>query len=227
MSVPGRQLTIEDRIQVPSSAFDLEGFREWVKSDGFPEDVHATWVEGEVFVEMSPESVESHAKVKGEVTSVVVQIVRDGNLGEVYPDGVLLTHEAAGVSTEPDLAFASWQSLEKGRVRLLPKANRQDEFIEVEGTPDLVVEIVSDSSVRKDVVSLREAYRRAGIPEYWLVDARSSDIRFEILLLQGEDYRPSSPPGSAQRSLALGGTFTLTRERNPVGRWTYRLHHGT
>jgi Uma2 family endonuclease len=210
-------------VEVPVSAFELAGFRQWVGSADFPEGVHAAWVEGEVYVEMSPESVESHAKVKGETTSVIVQVAREGNLGEVYPDGVLLTNESAGVSTEPDLAFASWDTLKAGRVRLVPKANRPDEYVEVEGTPDLVVEIVSDSSARKDLVSLRAAYRRAGIPEYWVIDARGEDLRFEILHLDGDEYRALSPTGSPQRSAVLGRTFMLTRERNPVGRWSYRL----
>jgi hypothetical protein len=45
-------------------------------------------------------------------------------------------------------------------------------FIEVEGAADLVVEILSDSSVGKDTRRLPEAYAKAGVGELWLVDAR-------------------------------------------------------
>ena len=77
MGVPEHVLNIEgDRVHVPASAFELPGFRTWVKSDDFPEGVRASWVDGEVFVEISPESIESHNKTKTAVTVGVVQVVR-------------------------------------------------------------------------------------------------------------------------------------------------------
>ena len=84
-----------DRLNVPRSAFEHEGFRAWVKSDDFPQGVRATYVLGEVFFEMSPESIETHSKVKGSVTTDVCNLVRAEGLGEVFPDGVLLTHQQA------------------------------------------------------------------------------------------------------------------------------------
>lgn len=59
-------------MRVPASALDLGGFRGWIKSPDFPEAVRATFVSVELFVELSPESIESHNKVKAEVTSEVV-----------------------------------------------------------------------------------------------------------------------------------------------------------
>jgi Uma2 family endonuclease len=56
------------------------------------------------------------------------------------------------------------------------------DYIEILGSPDLVVEIVSDSSVRKDTTLLRDAYWKAGVREYWLFDARGAEIRFDILV---------------------------------------------
>ena len=210
---------------VPSDAFEHSGFRAWVKSDDFPSGVRASFVCGEVFLEMSPESIESHNKARQEVTITIGQIARDEGLGKVYMDGALVTNEAAGLSTEPDLTFASWACLDAGRLRFVRKAGRDDDFVEIEGTPDLVVEIVSDSSAKKDLVHLRDAYRRAGIAEYWIVDARGTDLRFEILLLDQGDYRLSAPAGSPQKSSVFARTFTLSRARNRAGRFAYRLTH--
>ena len=39
-------------------------------------------------------------------------------------------------------------------------------YVEVEGSPDMVLEVISDSSVRKDDVLLRQGYWDAGIGEY-------------------------------------------------------------
>jgi len=79
------------------------------------------------------------------------------------------------------------------------------------------VEVLSDSSERKDEKLLRVAYARAGVPEYWLVDARGDALRFEILVLDTGSY------GTAAESRAFGRPFTLTRTKNRLGRWSYRL----
>jgi Uma2 family endonuclease len=224
MTSPATLLHIEgDRLLVPASAFDHLGFRDWVTSVDFPDGVRASWIQGEVFIEMSPESIDSHNKVKSAITATLQRLADEEDLGEVYADGVLFTNEQAGVSTEPDLAYASFAALESARLRLRPRAGRDDEWVEIYGTPDLVVEIVSDASVRKDLVRLREAYRRAAIPEYWIVDARTAELRFEILRLEGGEYLPAALASDPQGSAVLARTFRLTRRKNRVGRWTYRL----
>ena len=210
-------------VNVPSSALSHEGFREWVKSADFPERVQASFVGGEIFLTMSPESIDTHNQVKVEVTSTLYGLVRAADLGRVYADRALLTNEAARLSTEPDAMVATWETLSSGRLKSIPKKNRADDAIELVGTPDLVVEIVSDSSVRKDLVALRERYARAGIPEYWLIDARGEDIRFEILVLAEDGYAPSAPSGAPQPSPLLGRAFELTRAKSRIGTWTYTL----
>lgn len=218
------QIHIEgDRLHVPTTALDQAGFRAWVKSDAFPDDVRASYVQGEVFLETSPEATETHNKVKAAVTTDLVQIVRSERVGEAYCDGTLLTHEGAGVSTEPDFTFAKWEAFDSGRLRLVQKANRIDDYVELQGTPDLVVEIVSDSSEHKDLVALRDSYFAAGIPEYWVIDARGPAIRFEILTRSAEGYVARSPTGQPQASGVFRRSFRVERERNRIGRWEYRL----
>jgi len=211
-----------DRVRVPATAWQLDGFREWVQSQGFPSDVRASFLGGEVFIEMSPDSIESHNKVKTALTATLEQVARDEDLGEVYSDRALLCHREAGLSTEPDLVFASWQALEMGRLRLVPGA-RVGEYVELQGAPDLVVEVVSDSSERKDLEYLRAAYARAGIPEYWIIDARRAELRFEILALSQGEYRCLSPADGPQTSVVFQRSFLLEREPNRVGRYRYRL----
>jgi Uma2 family endonuclease len=212
-----------ERLNIPRSALEHEGFRRWVTSADLPAGVRASFVKGEVFFQMSPESAETHNKVKGAVTADLIHFVRERNLGEVYPDGMLLTHEAAGLSTEPDLLFASWGAFESGRLRLVPKASRHDDYAELVGTPDLVVEIVSDSSVQKDLIALKEGYFRAAIPEYWVIDARGEAVSFQILTLGAEGYVAAAAPREPQTSRVLGSSFRVERTRNRAGRWDYCL----
>jgi Uma2 family endonuclease len=214
---------VEGALHVPEAALTHAGFREWVTSTDLPEGVRLSYVGGEVFLEMSPESIDTHNRVKVEVTSALHTLVRAMDIGEVFADRALLTHEAARLSTEPDAMLATWETLSSGRLKSVPKKNRPDDAIELVGTPDLVVEIVSDSSVRKDLVALRERYARAGIPEYWLIDARGEDIRFEILVLGEDGYAPSAPSGEPQPSPLLGRAFELTRAKSRIGTWIYTL----
>lgn len=221
----GRTLSIEDRVQVPESVFDLEGYRNWIKSDAFPEGIRTTYVGGEVLIEMSPEALERHNKVTTAMTAAIAAFVQDHEAGEVYSDRTLVTHEAASVSVEPDLTFVSWASFEEGRVRLVEKAGTLDEYVELAGSPDIVVEIVSDSSVRKDRALLRDGYGRAAVREYWLVDARGQDLEFEILHNQAGVLRSQTGRCDPQVSRVLQGTWTLTRSTNRAGRFAYRLTH--
>lgn len=212
-----------DRLRVPASALTHEGFRAWVISSEFPEGIRATFVAQEVLFEMSPEALNTHNQVKGAVTAGLTTVIERDDLGVRYPDGALVTNTEAALSTEPDFTFVAWASFEAGRVRLVPKKAGTEDHIEIQGTPDLVVEIVSDTSVRKDTKLLTDAYRRASIPEYWLIDARGAEIAFTILRRQGHAYVPSGPPGSTQASAVLGRSFELRRRKNRIGSWSYRL----
>ncbi|MFM9105803.1 MAG: Uma2 family endonuclease [Chloroflexota bacterium] len=59
---------------------------------------------------------------------------------------------------QPDFAVL----LPGGAARISPRG--------IEGPPDLVVEVLSPSSARRDIVTKREVYRRGGVREYWIVD---------------------------------------------------------
>ena len=74
-----------------------------------------------------------------------------------------------------------------------------------------------------DLEYLRAAYAAAGVSEYWIIDARRSELRFEILQLVDGEYRLAPPTGSTRVSRVFARSFALERERNRVGRYRYRL----
>jgi hypothetical protein len=74
-------------------------------------------------------------------------------------------------------------------------------------------------------VLLRDACLRAGVREYWLIDARGTEIRCEILWNAGEKWASSGHPFEPQESRVLGGRWTLVRRRNRLGRFEYSLTH--
>src|SRR5205807_5053207 len=104
------------------------------------------------------------------------------------------------------------------------REGKQGKYLEIEGTPDWIMEIVSDSSVRKDKTRLREAYHRVGIPEYWLIDARGEEISFQILLWRRNGYAAAPQRGGWQPSRVFRHGFRLKRQRDELGFWEYTLH---
>jgi Uma2 family endonuclease len=129
------------------------------------------------------------------------------------------------LSVEPDVVYLSDRAIDTGRVRLIPKAGDEpDRFIEIEGPPDLVVEIVSDSAAAKDTQRLPIAYLAAGVRELWIIDARGETPAFRLLTLVRGKYIENRPDKQGfRRSPALKCAFCLVRKRNRRGRYVYQL----
>jgi Uma2 family endonuclease len=210
-------------IRIPAIATTHAGFRAWATSDAFPEKLRASYINEEIVIDMSPEELETHNKVKTTVVGAMDLLNRRLDLGELFSDRTLVSNRVAKLSTEPDATFVSWSSFEAGRVRLVPQKKRPGKYIELEGTPDWVLEVVSQSSVVKDTEWLRESYHRAGIPEYWLVDARFDEVSFQILRYRRDRYATTAARGGWHRSQVFGHSFRLERRKNRMGRWTYTL----
>jgi Uma2 family endonuclease len=209
-------------VHIPAEVIGkLSGFRAWVTSDEFPEKWRVSFLNGAILFEMTEET-ETHNKVKVEIQSTLVAINKKHHLGTVYGDGVQLSNKAANLSTCPDAIYISRQTLRTGRVKRVQRKGR-NEYVELEGTPDVVVEVVSRSSRRKDLVDLPALYHRAGIPEYWLVDALGEEIDFKILRRGPRQYTSIEPQRGWLRSPVLERQFKLVRNRDEDGDWQYDL----
>jgi Uma2 family endonuclease len=211
-------------LTIPTSAMTVAGFRVWATSPEYPERGRIALIGKELFIDMSPERLDSHAKVKNEIGRVLSNLILEGDLGIAYPDGTLVVNEPAELSNEPDFTFVSWGSHEAGRCHPVPSATEHGDFTELEGTPDCVVEVVSPGSVRKDTQRLREVYHRAGIPEYWLIDARGDEVLFEILVHQADGFAAVPRRGKWQRSQVFARLFHFERSQDRLGGAQYRLH---
>ena len=217
-------ILIQDELEIPAIR-GLDGFRGWAMSDRFPDTGRIDFIAGCVEVDMSPEELDTHGKPKVELIRVLANRVQQRDLGELYTDRTRVSHPEADLSVEPDLVFVANESLDSGRVRLVPKAGKEgDRYIELEGSPDLIVEIVSDSSVRKDTKRLPRSYWRAAVREFWLVDVRGEEAFFRIHY-RGPAKYDAAPmdDDSDQYSTVFGVWFRLDRSRNTRGRWQYTL----
>jgi Uma2 family endonuclease len=211
-------------IVVPPSARTWSGFRDWAHSDDFPEQGHISFVNGEILIDISPERIDTHSFVKLKISAVLTLLVESVKNGYVLPDRVLFSNEQADVSTEPDAMFVSRDSLTKGLAQFVPSGGSPLGAKEVAGRPDWVLEVLSPSSRKKDKVLLRESYHRAGVPEYWLIDALEDEIDFQMLLRRDRDYEPADPQDGWLASPTFGKLFKLERIQHADGYLEYTLH---
>ena len=119
-------------------------------------------VEGELFVTPAPSF--AHQFVAGEIYRRLYPFVGEQRLGWVMfaPGDV---HVNTRNQVQPDIFVVPRTAAGK------PATWRDAP------TPILVVEVLSDSTARRDLGPKRELYHRAGIAEYWVVDHENRDVR--------------------------------------------------
>jgi Uma2 family endonuclease len=203
----------------------LDAFRAWSHSGRFPQTGRIDYLDGEIHVDRTSEDLQTHGTPKTALAAELFVLVAKPQRGYVFVDRTRVTSAAAELSAEPDLVVVLFSSLDAGRVRQVPAARRTPgRFIELEGAPDLVVEIVSDASEHKDLERLPAQYARAGVPELWLLDARGSAIRFDLLTLVDGKYQRVPPDAKGWAASALLGCHCrITRKPAPHSGWLYAL----
>jgi Uma2 family endonuclease len=206
---------------IPRDAYTLAGFRKWVLSDEFPEKQPVMFLKGEIYLFMPKENIYTHAAIKTAVAGTVFNLNEEIDFGDFFINGVLVTNVEADVSNQPDMVGVLWESLESGKVRYV--TNKDNDSMEIEGSPAWLLEIVSAGSVKKDKRDLRETYHKAGVREYWIIDARGDEIDFQILHWRKTGYAVAPHKDGWHRSRVFGRTFQLSRLRDRRGGWRYKL----
>ncbi|HEV2494461.1 MAG TPA: Uma2 family endonuclease [Terriglobia bacterium] len=112
-------------------------------------------IDGELFVTPSPRR--SHQKVLGNLYYYLTQFVKNTGIGEVYPAPFDVVFSQFDV-VEPDILYVS-----KVRSSVLTEKN-------VQGAPDLVIEVISPSTADIDRTTKLKLYARFGVQEYWIID---------------------------------------------------------
>jgi Uma2 family endonuclease len=217
------RVVIGECVSIPAEVVDLVSFCRWATSDQYPERGQFSYLRGAIWVDLTMETVYRHNQVREAIGRILGQLIFDSKMGRFLPDGVLLRNSVADLATEPDGMFVSYKALRSGRVRRIER--EEPDFLELEGSPEMVLEVVSKTSVRKDTEELRELYWRAGILEYWLVDARAVKPRFDILHHGRKGYTATRKQAAGwRRSNVFGHSFQLTQTTDPLGDPLYLLN---
>lgn len=201
-------LLLDNAIHIPpEAAADFAAFRRWTKSPEYPERGEYAFLGDELWADLSMETL-IHNQLKHLIAVIVGGFVMSARLGVFFADRMRLVHEGVLLSDEPDGMFASHAAISSGRVRW----EKGLDSLEVIGTPDMVLEVVSRNSVHKDSVVLRELYAAAGIREYWLINPLGGQVEFDILKLARGRYATTRKSGGWLKSAVFGKSFQLVDE---------------
>jgi Uma2 family endonuclease len=159
-------------------------YEDWLRlpDDGYGYDV----IDGVLYV--SPPPLTRHQRISMQIVGRLWDFLRQQPVGEVLyaPVGVRLPNQP--VPLQPDIVFI--------------RANRREIIGEqyVEGTPDLLMEILSPSNWLYDRRDKMRVYQAVGVAEYWIIDPRAQTVEVYILeqgqyVLAGQ-YRPDDVASS-------------------------------
>jgi Uma2 family endonuclease len=215
---------LDNQIEVPLDIRSLDDFRRWAQSDAYPQRGRIDYLQGRIEVDMSPEDLFTHGTPKAEICGGLLPLTKASSPGFLFVDSTAITSDEANLSAEPDIVFVSKEAIVSGRIRLVPKASDPNRFVEVCGGPDLVVELVSDHSIGKDLNRLPPLYFQAGVRELWLVDARRDPLQFTIHRRGAAGFEPvvADREGFSE-SVVFDRRFSLARRRDELGLWVYDL----
>ena len=155
-----------------------------------PEDKRFQLLDGEMVLAPSP--TRRHQTILRQLSTALHGFVAESSLGQVWfapLDVVLSDYDVA----QPDLLFVS-----NDRAGIVTEAN-------VQGAPDLVVEVLSPSSVQYDRGYKLTLYGRSGVREYWIVDPDEETVEVYAAGDQGLVHRATHRRGDALTSPLLAG----------------------
>ncbi len=139
----------------------------------------------------SPAPTPSHQEIVFNLASLLRHFVAPKKLGKVFvsPIDVVLSQRR---SVQPDLVYIA-----RARLEIVQDAIR--------GVPDLVAEVVSEGSWKRDRVEKKGLYEQFGVAEYWIIDPEARTIEVFVLAKRGYQLHSRAESGQTAVSKLLAG----------------------
>jgi Uma2 family endonuclease len=168
--------------------------------EALPDDQEYEIIDGVLYVAPSP--FYGHQTILFRLARRIADHADMSGLGQVVLDADLIVDDR-GTYISPDVMFFTPEQY----ARTNPDGKNSV-------IPELIVEVLSESTLRRDQVVKRDAYARLGVPHYWIVSRAERCIAELILGAEGqyaerqvvtpEQFRPALFPGLA---IDLGRLF--------------------
>ncbi len=137
-----------------------------------PDDIRYELLDGELI--LSPSARTAHQRTSGNIYYSLRTFVVENELGEVFiaPYDVVLDNFNV---VQPDILFVSNE-----RSHIITDLN-------IQGAPDLVIEVLSPSTAQRDKTQKRDLYAQHNVKEYWQSDTDAKSV--QVLTLENGVYR--------------------------------------
>jgi len=150
-----------------------------------------------------------HNELTFALGALLQQYVRSRGLGRVSGDVLVILDEAKDLAYAPDIVFVATENLDRIREG------------KVYGPPDLVVEVLSPTTMQRDVGKKKRIYHAYGVQWYWVVDMERQVIEeyrwtpegylLTQVVLPDETFRPKLFPELEINLRALMGMEEETK----------------
>lgn len=149
---------------------------------------------------VSPAPSPRHQLVVLRLLLVLGNWIVERELGQLFPAPIDVVLSPSDV-VQPDLAFVA-----ADRLNLVSETN-------LIGAPDLVIEVLSSSSRRRDLLTKRHLYEKYGVAEYWAVDPELETVAVYRLGERGllREAELSMPEGRLESPVFPGLVIPLAK----------------
>jgi len=127
-------------------------------------------IDGDHFMSPAPRTV--HQSILLNLSNAFFNFLKKSRLGKIFiaPTDVVFSDLDV---VEPDLLFIASKNS-----HIITEKN-------IQGAPDLVVEILSESTRKTDEIIKRKLYERYGVQEYWIVDTELEMVKIYCMTEKG------------------------------------------
>lgn len=136
-----------------------------------PDDKRYELIEGDLL--MTPSPITRHQRILRKLLLKIASHVEEKGVGEVFVSPFDVYLDAENV-VQPDILYVS-----KERLDIIGEDN-------IKGSPDFVIEILSESTAYRDTIQKKMLYARFGVKEYWIV--APGEAMIELYSLKNDEY---------------------------------------
>jgi Uma2 family endonuclease len=131
-------------------------------------------IEGVLYVTNAPAYAHQFTVIK--LSAKLDAFVSERQLGVVLAAPFEVHLPRIAIPVQPDILFIAAAQQPKPDAKYF------------EGAPDLIVEVLSPESIRRDQHIKFGAYERAGVREYWIANPKTRTITVHMLPAGGQEY---------------------------------------
>ena len=181
-------------LPLPTQRITYEAFLVWGEANAMGRGVE--WVDGRVVEK--PVNDEEHNGIQHLFILLLTLFADDHGGGRVLFENFQMKLNPGLPGREPDVMFVV-----NDRLHLVHR-------LYLDGPADIVIEIISPESRRRDSVEKLKEYEAGGVREYWLIDPQRRAASFFQLNAAGQYEAAAVGPDGTFRSEVLAGFWLRT-----------------